>query len=265
MRIRVLTTPVEIRDGRISFGSAILSLPVDHNGQKKHLLDPKYDDTVIYGVDKADPVIVYLDESRNPKFSISDQVVGGWQSPTADQVNAIREAGGEIPCLTLIQCECQRQHPRTPDDIASLEQCGHASGCKHSNKSIHPIIIDSVSTTTTSHPFLSGPLPAAERPLYEQMMADAEGHASVAQKPLPEIPEGGLEEMALDNLAVQLQGTQRSLRDAAKSLGLTPEKYTEHVVVRQLARTRFTACAKCGKWAGVNDIHNPVCQECLFE
>ena len=103
--IRVLTTPVLVREGRLIFQSVEVEINAVPQNHKE--------------------ISVYFDPDREPKYS---RFMGGrgWCSPPWDKIDEAERNGADMP-YTVVVCKCQKDS--TEEDIPHLQEFGHTTSC----------------------------------------------------------------------------------------------------------------------------------------
>jgi len=242
MKIRIPVLPIIIHDGKITFNTVTLTLPVNDLGEK--IIYPKDDvDNIAYKAESSDPVSIYLDPSCEPKFG--KDALGGWCSPPPEKLKYFHENDIDCGPSTIINCKCQKSDTLTLEDVQSLEFCGHSLACKYS----------------TPRPSASSPVPVAPAApnAYPAPIAAPE-------PPRPDkadfCPPNGIPVRQLPSVIAFLEGTEEDVITAVKNSGWT-ENFDVGVVLQELAKFyNFTRCNGCGLFMPVENLANPRCLGC---
>lgn len=251
LSLKVLTAPVILEDGRLTFSAVQLTFS----------RESKYIRWILDDVVPLDNILVYLDPSREPRYS--PYPGGGWCSPVYSKIEEAASAGIALEESEFITCKCQNGYI-SEEDRASLEWCGHAAGCRKARP--RPDINVTYFPGLENYKLLkldpseSGPsLPGA------LVSEPAQPATTTVPKPKPSepiIPAGGMDGIALDSLVMALLGSSDSISGGIKLMGLDPRRYDQTVVATQLLKEcRFTTCQGCNVWTQVNNINNPVCAD----
>lgn len=244
MRYRIPILPASVNDGIITFNT--ITFDVEFTDVNTKLLS----------IMSGDPVNIYIDPSKEPKFSrCSDG--RGWCSPTEEKQEQLVAAGIDIDECTIIRCKCQ-QGSMTREDVMSLEQCGHAKECpKAVSRSIEPIHRSpTISIISESQSVTPGIDP--------EVLASVQKEAAKPKKDFCP-PNGIPQSFVTGPLVAHMEGasaSEMSVSTALEALGYD-KPYEESVVIRELVKfANFTACSGCNNWSTVMNLSNPKCPGC---
>lgn len=268
--IKLLTAPIILAGGRLTFGSVAVSY-------EKRFSSLETYEWAVYDITPLENVSIYLDPSREPKFS--PYPGGGWCSPVYSKIEEAENAGIELEESQIIKCRCQNKPYISDEDRASLEQCGHAANCNKSTykdnsfdeEEIPPRKIEALNKAFERHRLATNYDPSNAAPslpgaLVSESAQPTTTDASIKTNPpkAPTIPTGGMDPDHLSALATSVSGFTGSVAGAISLIGLDSAKYDHAVVATQLLRNYgITPCRKCLAWSLVYSSANPVCANCL--
>jgi hypothetical protein len=249
MSITVITS-VTCYDGRLTFhrASLIPKKVLKARGPKRDAPPTSADETlgIEIGYARADPIVVYLDQSREPLYGPHPE--GGWVSPPWPTLTALQSDGVEVDELNHVRCRCHRSvGDSVPENTRrSLERTGHTDRCPKVQTA--PVV----------------PVETAQR---EGVVAVANGDVRPPGSPTPlplgrpEKPPGGITFNQASDLVAALTGDNCSLEQGLLTVGVKLEEVDLRVIATSLFNGfGVSKCSKCGSWGPMGE--GRICAGC---